>query len=296
MATWPSASKASTANLDSGTDSPASARADIKTNVDNVNEIIDMFNIASPTNNQILKYNSSNSRFELAADAGGISDVLEDTTPQLGGNLDVNGFNITSSSNGNIEIIADGTGSIGIGSGYQDTTINGNTLTLSTGMGGKIVLLSYYTIEAGNIEINGSISTPTDTDLSLSPSGTGKITIGSEINGLGNTISNVNLKDYKETNYALSYASTITPNVANGNVQTVTLTGNVTFNAFASPEAGQSLTLIVKQDATGSRTLTSSMKFAGGTKTLTTAANSTDIISVFYDGTTYWASLGKDFK
>jgi hypothetical protein len=38
------------------------------------------------------------------------------------------------------------------------------------------------------------------------------------------------------------------------------------------------------------------MKFAGGTKTLTTAANSTDIISVFYDGTTYWASLGADFK
>jgi hypothetical protein len=38
------------------------------------------------------------------------------------------------------------------------------------------------------------------------------------------------------------------------------------------------------------------MKFAGGTKTLTTAANSTDIISVFYDGTTYWASLSTDFK
>jgi hypothetical protein len=54
--------------------------------------------------------------------------------------------------------------------------------------------------------------------------------------------------------------------------------------------------LIVKQDATGSRTLTSTMKFAGGTKTLTTAANSVDIISVYYDGTTYWASLGADFK
>jgi hypothetical protein len=120
--------------------------------------------------------------------------------------------------------------------------------------------------------------------------------LGGDLDGQGNTVSNINLKDYKETNYALSYASTITPDVVNGNVQTVTLTGNVTFNAFANPEAGQSLTLIVKQDATGSRTLTSTMKFAGGTKTLTTAANSTDIISVFYDGTTYWASLGTDFK
>jgi hypothetical protein len=36
------------------------------------------------------------------------------------------------------------------------------------------------------------------------------------------------------------------------------------------------------------------MKFAGGSKTLSTT-NTTDIISVFYDGTNYWASLSKDF-
>ena len=120
--------------------------------------------------------------------------------------------------------------------------------------------------------------------------------LGGNLDGQANTISNVNLKDYKETNYALTYASTITPDVANGNVQTVTLTGNVTFNAFSNPESGQSLTLIVKQDGTGSRLLTSTMKWAGGAKTLSTAANSVDIISVFYDGTNYWASLGTDFK
>jgi hypothetical protein len=43
MTTWPSASKASTTNLDSGTDKPRLARADIKQNVDNVNDIIDYF-------------------------------------------------------------------------------------------------------------------------------------------------------------------------------------------------------------------------------------------------------------
>lgn len=119
--------------------------------------------------------------------------------------------------------------------------------------------------------------------------------LGGTLDGQANTISNVNLKDYKETNYALSYSATLTPDVANGNVQTVTLTGNVTFSAFANPESGQSLTLIVKQDATGSRTLTSTMKFAGADKTLSTAANSIDIISVFYDGTNYYASLAKGF-
>jgi hypothetical protein len=43
MTTWPSGSKASTANLDSGTDKPRLARGDIKQNVDNVNDIIDYF-------------------------------------------------------------------------------------------------------------------------------------------------------------------------------------------------------------------------------------------------------------
>jgi hypothetical protein len=99
---------------------------------------------------------------------------------------------------------------------------------------------------------------------------------------------------YKETVYSLGTTSgTITPNVANGNVQTITLNGNLTFNAFASPVAGQSLTLIVNTGGT-SRTLTSTMKFSGGSKTLSTT-NTTDIISVFYDGTNYWASLSKDF-
>jgi hypothetical protein len=37
------------------------------------------------------------------------------------------------------------------------------------------------------------------------------------------------------------------------------------------------------------------MKFAGGSKTLSTAANAVDIITVYYDGTTYWASLSKGF-
>src|SRR6056300_860173 len=39
-------------------------------------------------------------------------DVVDDTTPQLGGNLDVNGNSIVSVSNGNISITPDGTGKV----------------------------------------------------------------------------------------------------------------------------------------------------------------------------------------
>jgi hypothetical protein len=118
--------------------------------------------------------------------------------------------------------------------------------------------------------------------------------LGGELDGQGNTLSNVNFKDYKETVFSLGTTSgTITPNVANGNVQSITLNGNLTFSAFTSPEAGQSLTLIINTGGTG-RTLTSTMKFAGGSKTISTTAT-TDIITVFYDGSNYWASLSKDF-
>ena len=40
------------------------------------------------------------------------TDVVGDTTPQLGGNLDVNGNSIVSASNGNIAITPNGTGSV----------------------------------------------------------------------------------------------------------------------------------------------------------------------------------------
>jgi hypothetical protein len=47
-----------------------------------------------------------------ATDTTGISDVVEDTTPQLGGSLDVNSQSIVSASNGNIPITPDGSGKV----------------------------------------------------------------------------------------------------------------------------------------------------------------------------------------
>jgi len=67
MATWPSSSKASTSNVDSGSDKPRLARGDIKQNIDNTNAIIDMFDISSPNDKDVLAYNSSNARFETQA-------------------------------------------------------------------------------------------------------------------------------------------------------------------------------------------------------------------------------------
>jgi len=99
---------------------------------------------------------------------------------------------------------------------------------------------------------------------------------------------------YKETVFSLGTTSgTIAPNAANGNIQTITLNGNLTLNAFTSPVAGQSITLIINTNGT-SRTLTSSWLFSGASKTLS-ITSTIDIITVFYDGTNYYASLAKGF-
>jgi hypothetical protein len=122
-----------------------------------------------------------------------------------------------------------------------------------------------------------------DSNITITPNGTGKTSIA-------NIVSTEPVYDNGN-----SGAATITPNAANGATQKYTLTGNITWSAFGTPVAGQSMTMILVQDGTGGRTLTSTMKFAGGSKTLSTAANAIDIMTVYYDGTTYYASLSKGF-
>lgn len=112
------------------------------------------------------------------------------------------------------------------------------------------------------------------------------------VSGLMNT----SVKRFNETVLASANTGTsISPDLSTGTIFRYTANSNFTFNGFTNPVAGASATVIITQDATGSRLLTSTMKFVGGGKTLSTAANSIDMITVIYDGTTYFASLNKGF-
>ncbi len=97
---------------------------------------------------------------------------------------------------------------------------------------------------------------------------------------------------------ALTYASAMTLSAAAvASFQTVTLTGNVTFT-LPAPVAGAEFRLTVTQDGTGSRTATfaatsGAVKFAGGSKTLSTAAGTVDIIDFASDGTNWNGLLTK---
>ena len=95
------------------------------------------------------------------------------------------------------------------------------------------------------------------------------------------------VKDYAETVYAGGNSSTaVTLDETNGNVQTFTMNGNCTFTmpSGSGLQAGTSLTLILTQDGTGSRTgAFTSVLWAGGTApTLTTTATTGIDILTFY--------------
>ena len=108
-----------------------------------------------------------------------------------------------------------------------------------------------------------------------------KITMGD------NLIETPVVKDYAETVYTGGNSGTSkTLDETNGNVQTFTMNGNCTFTmpSGSGLQAGSSLTLILTQDGTGSRTgAFTSVKWAGGTApTLTTTATSGIDILTFY--------------
>ncbi len=96
-----------------------------------INQLSDV-DTSGVATNSILKYNGSN--WVIASDIDTTTDVVDDTTPQLGGDLDVNGKNITgsavsitTSSAGNITLNPDGAGEVRI---LGDLTVTGSATTM----------------------------------------------------------------------------------------------------------------------------------------------------------------------
>ena len=108
------------------------------------------------------------------------------------------------------------------------------------------------------------------------------------------------LERYNEKINSLTSSSTITVDADLAPVHKVTLGINTQFG-IANLSTGQTVTLIIVQDGTGSRTASftsdtsTAVKFAGGTPTLSTAANSIDIVTIFNDGTNMYGNIAKAY-
>jgi len=95
-----------------------------------------------------------------------LANVSEDTTPQLGGNLDVNGNSIVSVSNGDIELTPNGTGQVVLGStsietlaDYAEKLYTGNSTTGTITLDHEEGPL-HYIVQTGALTIQG-LATPT---------------------------------------------------------------------------------------------------------------------------------------
>jgi hypothetical protein len=110
-------------------------------------------------------------------------------------------------------------------------------------------------------------------------------------------LTNPTVTNYVETPYSANSSTAITIALTNGTVQIITLTGNATIT-MPTATSGKSFIMFLKQDATGSRSVTwSTVKWAGGTApTITATASRQDIFSFFADGTNwYGATLGLNY-
>jgi len=111
---------------------------------------------------------------------------------------------------------------------------------------------------------------------------------GSVVLGTTPALTNPTVTNYTETANTANSSTAITLSLANGTVQIITLTGNATIT-MPTAVSGKSFTILLKQDATGSRTVTwSTVQWPSGTApTITSTASKMDKYVFISDGT-YW--------
>lgn len=204
---------------------------------------------------------------------------------------------------GSIQIAFSGPGagsvtSVDVSGGTTGLTTSGGPITAS----GTITLAGTLAAANGGTGLTslGSgvatwLGTPTSANL---------ISVVSDETGSGSLVFNTNaaltnptVTNYIETPYTANSSTAITLALTNGTVQIITLTGNATIT-MPTATAGKSFILLLKQDGTGSRTVTwSTVKWPGGTTpTITSTASKQDIFSFFADGTNwYGTTVGQNY-
>ncbi len=181
---------------------------------------------------------------------------------------------------------------------YSGTT--GDTIAVAGGGTGagtaanaRVNLLPSYTSNASKVLALNSGAT----DVEWVTSAAGDVTLTGTQTLTNKTLTNPTVTNYTETPYTANSSTAITLALTNGTVQIITLTGNATIT-MPTATAGKSFVLLLKQDATGSRTVTwTTVKWPAGTApTITSTASKQDIFSFFADGTNwYGTTVGQNY-
>jgi len=203
------------------------------------------------------------------------SDVVGDTTPQLGGNLDVNGNDIVSTSNADIDIIPNGTGDVNLGADTVQIGDNNANATLTTQGTGDLILNTNNGTNAGNITLedgaNGHIQFTTN--------GTGAIKF--------NDLAYVPQQALTSSSNAVAWDSQAKPNAYH------LTTENTTFAAPTNSVEGSFICLEINYDGSHTIAFNTAFEFAASTApTFTSTDGKTDILVFKYNGSV-WQEVGR---
>jgi len=211
-------------------------------------------------------------------------EIKYDTTPQLGGDLDVNGNSIVSVSNGNISITPDGTGDV-ILDGLKYPQADGTTgQFLKTDGSGQ---LAFATVDT-NLVNDTTPQLGGDLDLNSSDiTGTGNINITGTIQSSGDITGTL--------------ATAAQPNITSlGTLSSLTISGDLTVNGTTTTINSTTLTVDDKNIELGSVDSPSDTTADGGGITLKGA---TDHTFNWINSTDAWTSsehlnlaTGKEYK
>lgn len=242
--------------------------------------------IGSPSDGDILVYRSAGSDFVLeakpAAGSNPAAADITDATPD--------GIALITSADANPFTDADESKLDGIEAG-ADVTDTANVASAGALMDSEVTNLAqvkafdssdYATAAQGTTADSAMQDLVDDTTPQL----------GGDLDANGNAVGDATEHDNGNS------GTSDTIDWGNGNFQKSTLTGNCTYT-FTAPSVKGRFQLMLVQDATGSRTVTwpSSVKWPGGTApTLSTAANAIDIVTLYYDGTDYYAVESLNFS
>ena len=242
---------------------------DTQLSTEQVQDIVGAMFTGNTETNITATYEDSDGTIDLVSTDTNTTDLVTDTSPQLGGHLDANTYNINISDSAGTS-----SGRLNIGAS-QDLILyhDGNhSYITDSGTGQLRVQASTFSVESSNgnenmisATENGNVALYYDNSIRLQTSSTGTAFTG----GVSGNLS------------AATSATTITLDLSAANYHTVTLAHNTTFADPSNEVAGQSGSIIITQDGTGSRTAAwnSAWKWAAGTApTLSTAAGAVDRI------------------
>ena len=202
-------------------------------------------------------------------------DIVNDTSPQLGGNLDVNGQDIVSTSNADIDIIPNGTGDVNLGADTVQIGDNNSNATLTTQGTGDLILNTNNGTNAGNITLedgaNGHIQVTTN--------GTGYIKF--------NDLAYIPQQALTSSSNAVAWDVQAKPNAYH------LTTENTTFAAPTNSVEGSFICLEINYDGSHTIAFNTVFEFAASTApTFTSTDGKTDILVFRYNGTV-WQEVGR---